>query len=102
MRFLRSRFFRKFFFVFIFISLLIYLILYTINVSQNDSSVFKISKANIKCITQICVSYVGITECLDITEPYIFKVDFNENFTTDKSNVTYSVQFQSLGKKCAE
>lgn len=101
-RFFRSRFFKKFYFLFILSAFFIYLVLYTFNVATYDPSSLQIEKSNIKCVTQICVNYVGITECLDIVQPYIFKIDFNENFTVDKTQSSYSVFFESLGKKCAE
>lgn len=101
-RIYENRILSRIFFLFILSGSLLYIILYTLNIDEFDPEGLDIQKTSVKCINKICVEYFGITECIDIVDSYIFKVSFNENFNIKTSDVTYSVNFQSLGKKCAE
>lgn len=81
---------------------IVYIIVYSLSYFEYSKNTLELKQTNIKCLNKICVEYAGITECIDINDAYIFKVQFNENFNISPSNKTYSIELNSLGKKCSD
>ena len=101
LRIYRNKTASRLFFLGLTLIFLIYISIYSINYVEYNKTL-EISRVNIKCINKVCVEYSGIMECIDIPDPYVFKVSFNENFNVSSAHKVYSIDLLSLGKKCSE
>ena len=85
-------------FIFLILTTVYYIIFYSYNASKSKINELD-SKATIKCISNICIKYDNIKECIHIKTPILFKIETILDINYLNSEVK-SIELDAIKEGC--
>lgn len=84
----------------IFVAVIFVFVYYIINLAYNKTQYGQFeSSLAINCITNICISYDNIKECIHIGTPTLFKIEINNNEKYNETGVK-SIEYTAIKEGC--
>ena len=76
-----------------------YLLLYVYNTKQNKTQNLTDSDTSVKCVSNVCLTYDNIKECIHIEVPTLFRIETIEDINFSRTNVR-TMDFISIKEDC--
>lgn len=79
--------------------LIVYVLLYAYNVKESKTQTLTDSFSSIKCLSNICLTYDNIKECIHIEVPTLFRIETLEDINFSRTEVR-NMDFISIKEDC--
>lgn len=79
--------------------LIMYGLLYAYNAKQNQTQNLTDSDILVKCVSNVCLTYDNIKECIHIEVPTLFRIETIENINFSRTDVKI-IDFISIKENC--
>lgn len=97
--FINKKMSSNFVFATLLLILVMYILLYAYNAKQNKTQNLIETDTSVKCISNICLTYNNIKECIHIEVPTLFRIETIEDINFLRTDVR-SVDYISIKEDC--